>query len=61
LLVLRSGNFNLLNIDNWIGKSNNGDANPNAIYDEIKIYEGAMSSIAILNNYFNEGNEKFLF
>ena len=46
---------NLLNIGNFIGKSNSpnspSDPNANAIYDELKIYQGAMSLSDVLNDY----------
>ena len=39
---------------NFIGKGNfQDDPNPNAIYDEIKIYQGALTPAEILNEYEN--------
>jgi hypothetical protein len=39
---------NITRINNYIGKS---DLNADAIYDEFKIYEGALSSSNIMNEY----------
>ena len=36
---------------NYIGKSNNGNDNSNAIYDDIRIYTGAYSDQSILNDF----------
>jgi hypothetical protein len=42
---------NITRTSNYIGKSNWLDQNADAIYDEFKIYEGALSSSDILNEY----------
>jgi hypothetical protein len=42
---------NLQRTTNYIGKSNFGDQNADAIYDEFKIYQGALSSDDIMNEY----------
>ena len=42
---------NVTRMSNYIGKSNWGDPNANAIYDDLKIYNGAMSAAEILNDY----------
>ena len=36
---------------NFIGKSSLSSAYPNAIYDELKIYSGALTSDQIANEY----------
>ena len=42
---------------NYIGKSNwASDSNADAIYDEIKIFKGALSSTDILNEYITSSN-----
>ena len=41
---------------NFIGKSSNPDQNPDAIYDDLKIYIGAMSPIEVLNEYNTSTN-----
>jgi hypothetical protein len=52
---------NIARTNNYIGKSNwASDSNADAIYDEIKIFKGALSSTDILNEYIGnsllEGN-----
>jgi hypothetical protein len=42
---------NITRTSNYIGKSNYDDPNADAIYDELKIYQGALSSADILNEY----------
>ena len=44
---------NVQRTNNYIGKSFSTDPNANAIYDEIKIYQGAMSQANVLNDYQN--------
>ena len=47
---------NVKRTTNFFGKSNwNGAPNTNAIYDEIKIYSGAMSDAQVLNDFKNIG------
>ncbi len=42
---------------NFIGASNSIlNSNPNAVYDDIQIYSGALSSADILNNYLDSSN-----
>ena len=41
---------------NFIGKSNNGDSNVDGIFDDFRIYQGAMSAAAILTDYTNGNN-----
>ena len=41
---------------NFIGKSRYGDPNPIAIYDEIQIYQGAISSNDIMKKYNSSSN-----
>jgi hypothetical protein len=49
--------INITRTSNYIGKSNWADqANADAIYDEIKIFKGALSSNDILNEYKNSSN-----
>ena len=36
---------------NYFGKSNCGNSNVDAIYDEIKIYQGALKSGQIMSQY----------
>jgi len=51
------GQNNINKIGNYIGKSNWGtDLNADAIYDELKIYQGALSSNEIINEYKNSSN-----
>ena len=51
---------NIIRTNNFIGKSNQlNDSNADAIYDEIKIYQGALTSTEIMNEYnisSNNGN-----
>ena len=48
---------NLIRTSNYIGKSNWPTIpNANAIYDEIKIYQGAMTQTQILQDYTNSSN-----
>jgi len=48
---------NIIRTNNYIGKSNRiTDSNADAIYDEIKIYQGALSSSAIMNEYNIQSN-----
>jgi hypothetical protein len=48
---------NITRKNNYIGKSNYfNQANADAIYDEIKIFKGALSSNDILNEYKNSSN-----
>jgi hypothetical protein len=48
---------NEIRTNNYIGKSNSvHDSNADAIYDEIKIFKGALSSNDILNEYKNSSN-----
>jgi len=52
---------NITRTSNYIGKSNYDDPNADAIYDELKIYQGALSSADILNEYkknSKNGNNK---
>jgi hypothetical protein len=42
---------NIIRRNNYIGKSNFGDPNADAIYDEFKIYEGALSPDDLMNEY----------
>ncbi len=41
---------------NYIGKSNWDAPSADAIYDEFKIYQGALSSDEIMNEYQNSSN-----
>ena len=45
---------------NYIGRDSYGDTKINAVYDEIKIYQGAMSAAAIQSDYTNSSSV-FLF
>jgi hypothetical protein len=54
ILATNCTNFapnNVQRANNYIGKSNWADPNANAIYDEIKIYQGAMSQANVVNDY----------
>jgi len=42
---------NIVRNHNWIGRSNWNDVPANAIYDEIRIYSGALNSSQILNDF----------
>jgi hypothetical protein len=42
---------NVQRTNNYIGKSYSTDPNAIAIYDEIKIYQGAMSQANVVNDY----------
>ena len=42
---------NIVRNYNWIGKSNWANTYTNAVYDEIKIYSGALNSSQILSDY----------
>ena len=44
---------------NYIGRDTYGDTSINAVYDEIKIYQGAMSAAAIQSDYTNSSSGKF--
>jgi len=45
---------NIVRTSNYIGKSNWGNPNADAIYDEIKIYKGALSAAAINSSFYSE-------
>ena len=45
---------------NFIGRNTYGDTTINAVYDEIKIYQGAMSAAAIQTDYTNSSSGNFL-
>jgi len=47
---------NITRTSNYIGKSNFGNPNADAIYDEFKIYQVALSSDEIMNEYQNSSN-----
>jgi len=50
---------NIMRTSNYIGKGNFGDPNADAIVDEIKIYQVALTSSQIMNEYMissNNGN-----
>jgi len=48
---------NVIRKSNYIGKSSwSTDSNADAIYDDMKIYQGALSSIAIMNEYNTQSN-----
>jgi hypothetical protein len=48
---------NVIRKSNYIGKSSwSTDSNADAIYDDMKIYQGALSSIAIMNEYNAQSN-----
>jgi hypothetical protein len=51
---------NIIRTSNYIGKSNWGvDPNADAVYDELKIYQGALSSSDIMNEYqYSSNNSK---
>ena len=51
---------NIIRTANYIGKSNNpSDSNADAVYDEFKIYQRALSSVEIMNEYkINSNNGK---
>jgi hypothetical protein len=52
---------NIQRTSNYIGKSNWGvDPNADVIYDEIKIFQGALSSSDIMNEYQNSSNNSKL-
>jgi hypothetical protein len=52
----------ILRANNYIGKSNFGNANTDAVYDEFKIYQGALSSSDIMNEYqISLNNGKLLY
>jgi len=51
---------NIQRTRNYIGKSNWEDPNADAIYDELKIYQGALSSSDIMNEYQNSSNNSKL-
>jgi hypothetical protein len=49
---------NTIRTSNYIGKSNwKTDSNADAIYDDMKIYQGALSSVAIMNEYDTQSNQ----
>jgi len=47
---------NITRISNFFGKSNNRDQNADAVYDEIKIYQGVLTSAEIMAEYKNNSN-----
>ena len=47
---------NITRTSNYIGKSNSGDTNADAIYDDIKIFKRALSSNEIMNEYSISSN-----
>jgi len=49
--------INIIRRNNNIGKSNWNEPNADAIYDELKIYQGALSSADIMNEYKLNSNE----
>ena len=51
---------NIIRTANYIGKSNNpSDSNADAVFDEFKIYQRALSSVEIMNEYkINSNNGK---
>jgi hypothetical protein len=51
---------NITRTTNYIGKSNWGNPNADAIYDEFKIYQGALSSNEIMNEYQLNSNGKII-
>jgi len=52
---------NVVRTNNYIGKSNSVYSNALAVYDDIKIYQGALSSSCIMNDYLQLLNSKFLY
>ena len=60
-IQVSTGTLNLPNIinrtSNYIGKSNSG-SNPNAyaIYDDLRIYQGAMTAAQVLSDYISTSN-----
>lgn len=36
---------------NYVGRSNSGNPYPNAVYDDLRIYQGSLSAAQILNDY----------
>jgi hypothetical protein len=64
-ILVNSGSFgapsNVLRTNNYIGNSNSGYSNALAVYDDIKIYQGALSSSCIMNDYLQLLNSKFLY
>lgn len=54
-ILYASGNLyvpkNVVRKTNYIGGSNFGNPNANAVYDEIKIYKGALTSAEVFNDY----------
>jgi hypothetical protein len=51
---------NIIRRSNYIGKSNWGNQNADAVYDEIKIYQVALSSNDIMKEYRNSSNNSKL-
>jgi len=51
---------NIIRTSNYIGKSNWGNQNADAVYDEIKIYQVALSSNDIMKEYRNSSNNSKL-
>ena len=51
---------NIIRTSNYIGKSNWGNQNADAVYDEIKIYQVALSSNNIMKEYRNSSNNSKL-
>jgi hypothetical protein len=52
---------NVVRTKNYIGNSNTIYSNALAVYDDIKIYQGALSSSCIMNDYLQLLNSKFLY
>jgi len=47
---------NVTRNSNYIGKSNSGEPNVDAIYDDIKIYKTALTEDFILSDYTSSNN-----
>ncbi len=45
---------NVTRNSNFIGKSNSNDYNTDAVYDELKIYSGSLTSNYILDDYIRD-------
>ena len=45
---------NVIRNRNFIGKSNSNDSNADAVYDELKIYSGSLTSNSILDDYIRD-------
>jgi len=52
---------NVLREINYIGKSTHGKANTDAVYDDLKIFNGTLTAADILNDYINSTNNGLLF